>query len=42
MKVAFIGGGTMAEALLSGILSSNVAPAEEIKIGEPVEARRRL
>jgi len=40
MKVAFIGGGTMAEALLSGILSSNVAPAEEIKIGEPVEARR--
>ena len=40
MKVAFIGGGTMAEALLGGILSSEVAVAEEIKIGEPVEARR--
>ena len=40
MKVTFIGGGTMAEALLGGILSSNVAVAEEIKIGEPIEARR--
>ena len=40
MKVAFIGGGIMAEALLGGILSSNVASAQEIKIGEPVEARR--
>ena len=40
MKVAFIGGGIMAETLLGGILSSNVASAQEIKIGEPVEARR--
>ena len=40
MKVAFIGGGIMAEALLGGILSSKVAIAQEIKIGEPLEARR--
>jgi len=40
MKVAFIGGGTMAEALLGGLLSSEVSVAEEIKIGEPIEARR--
>ena len=40
MEVAFIGGGTMAEALLGGILSSNVASAQKIKIGEPVKARR--
>lgn len=32
----------MAEALLGGILSSNVATAEDIKIGEPVEPRREF
>ncbi|MBI2872327.1 MAG: pyrroline-5-carboxylate reductase [Chloroflexi bacterium] len=41
MRVAFIGGGVMAEAMLSGALRSGVFSAAEVRIGEPVEERRR-
>ena len=41
MKLAFIGGGTMAEAILKGVLTAKVAGAEHIRVGEPVSDRRR-
>lgn len=41
MKLAFIGGGTMAEAIMKGILSRNLASAADVSVGEPVEERRR-
>lgn len=40
MKIGFIGGGTMAEAILGGMLDAGVAPASDVTIGEPVPARR--
>ena len=40
MKIAFIGGGVMAEAIIGGILAANLTPRWDINIGEPVEARR--
>lgn len=40
MKIAFIGGGLMAEAMLRGILHRGVALPKEVWIGEPVETRR--
>ncbi len=40
MKIGFIGGGTMAEAILGGMLDGGVAQAGDIMIGEPVPARR--
>ena len=40
MKIAFIGGGVMAEAIIGGILAAKLTPPEDISIGEPVEARR--
>ena len=40
MKIGFIGGGTMAEAILAGMLDAKVAAAGEVLIGEPVAARR--
>ncbi len=41
MKLAFIGGGTMAEAIMGGVLSRGVARPEDISVGEPIEARRQ-
>jgi pyrroline-5-carboxylate reductase len=41
MKIAFIGGGVMAEAIMRGILSKNLASPESISVGEPVAERRR-
>lgn len=41
MRIAFIGGGIMAEAIISGIIESRIAIPEEIRVGEPIEARRR-
>jgi len=41
MKIAFVGGGIMAEAILRGILSRNLANASQIAVGEPIEERRR-
>ena len=40
MKISFIGGGLMAEALIGGILRSGIATPENIRVGEPVQARR--
>ena len=40
MKVAFIGGGKMAEAILHGVLSGKLAVPADISVGEPVPARR--
>ena len=39
MKLAFIGGGTMAEAIIAGVLSSGIAGPEEVSVGELLEAR---
>ena len=41
MRLAFIGGGVMAEAILKGVLSANLAGCQEIRVGEPVTARRQ-
>lgn len=40
MKIAFIGGGVMAEAIVKGIVSAKVAAGGDISVGEPVESRR--
>ena len=40
MKIAFIGGGVMAEAIIGGVLASNLTPPEDISVGEPVSERR--
>ena len=42
MKLAFIGGGTMAQAIIGGILSNGVAAAGDISVGEVLEERCRL
>ena len=39
MKLAFIGGGTMAEAIISGVLSSSVLDPGDITVGEFLEDR---
>ena len=40
MKIAFVGGGTMAEALMGGVLAAKLARPDEISVGEPVGLRR--
>ena len=40
MNIGFIGGGTMAEAILGGMLDGGVAVAGDVMIGEPVPVRR--
>ena len=40
MKLAFIGGGVMAEAIIGGVLAAKLTPPQDISVGEPVEARR--
>ena len=42
MKLAFIGGGTMAEAMIGGILSKGVASREDISVGEYLEDRCQI
>jgi pyrroline-5-carboxylate reductase len=42
MRIAFIGGGTMAEAILNGVLAKKLAAPADIAVVEPVEARRTL
>ena len=39
MKVSFIGGGVMAEALIKGILDFGVFSAEDIKVSDPLSSR---
>jgi len=41
MKLAFIGGGAMAEAMIGGVLSKGVAHGEDISVGEVREDRCR-
>ena len=41
MEIGFIGGGTMAEALISALLKGKVVSPSEVLVGEPVAARRR-
>ena len=38
-KIGFIGGGIMAEALISGILNSNSYKPDEINVSDPVKTR---
>ena len=38
-KIGFIGGGIMAEALMSGILNSNSYKPDEINVSDPVKTR---
>ena len=40
MKMAFIGGGKMAEAILHGVSSAKLAAPDDISVGEPVAERR--
>ena len=39
MKLGFIGGGAMAEAIIKGILSTSLTKPEDIAVGEPLEDR---
>ncbi len=39
MRLSFVGGGIMAEAIIGGILSQKLAPSEAVTVGEPVEER---
>ena len=40
MKLSFIGGGKMAESIVHGVLSGNLAAPSDIAVGEPVAERR--
>jgi pyrroline-5-carboxylate reductase len=40
VRISFIGGGVMAEALLAGVLKAGLAKPLDVRIGEPLEARR--
>ena len=40
MRLAFIGGGVMAEAIIGGVLNARLASPETVSVGEPVAARR--
>ncbi len=42
MRLAFIGGGVMAEAIIGGILSENIVAASDISVGELLEERRNI
>lgn len=40
MRIGFIGGGTMAEAIISGVLDRELASPDDIAVSEVIEARR--
>ena len=40
VRIAFIGGGVMAEAIIGGILDAGLASPEDVAVGEPVSERR--
>jgi pyrroline-5-carboxylate reductase len=39
MRLAFIGGGTMAEAIIHGVLAAKIANPGDIRVGEPLAKR---
>jgi len=41
LRIGFLGGGAMAEALVAGLRAAGVA-AQDVRVGEPVAARRSL
>ena len=41
MRIGFVGGGVMAEAIIGGILDAGLARPEDVSVGEPLETRRR-
>ena len=41
MNISFIGGGIMAEAIIKGILNSDVIASSKISIGEISKERRK-
>jgi pyrroline-5-carboxylate reductase len=41
MNLAFIGGGVMAEAMISGVIGARLSHPSDISIGEPVQTRRK-
>ena len=40
MRIAFVGGGTMAEAILAGLLEARLVAPTDVSVGEPIEGRR--
>ena len=40
MRISFIGGGKMAEAMIGGVIEGRLAAAKDIRVGEPLEERR--
>ena len=40
MRISFVGGGVMAEAMVGGILRAGLAAADDVRFGEPLKARR--
>ena len=40
LRIGFVGGGVMAEAMIKGVLSRELAEPSEIMVGEPVSERR--
>ena len=38
--ISFVGGGVMAEAIIGGVLEARLALPENVRVGEPVDARR--
>lgn len=40
MRISFVGGGKMGEAIVSGMLEAGVADSGDVRIAEPIEARR--
>ena len=40
MRISFVGGGVMAEAIVRGILDADLAGPEDVRVGEPVSERR--
>ena len=40
LRMAFVGGGTMAEAILAGVLENGLTSSGSISVGEPIAARR--
>jgi len=42
MKIAFIGGGNMGEAILAAMLKKNLAEAKDITVSDVVDTRRHI